>query len=102
MSRWIQIASGISNQWSLAAFVVAAILFLALKTKAGKINSIGWISIIALVVVGIIPILASTYLEKTHVEDRNRAIYRVALSLYQSMLATPDGTSITPLTPTRS
>ena len=77
MARLIEIAAGISNQWSLAAFVVAAIIFLVLRIQTRKVSSIGWIAIVALVIVGIIPTLASTYLEKTRLVDRNRAIYHL-------------------------
>ena len=77
ITKWIETASRISNQWSLAAFVAAAILFVVLKTRTRKINHIGWIAIIALVLVGILPTLASTYLERTRILDRNRTIFHV-------------------------
>lgn len=77
MTKFIETAAGISNQWSLAAFVVAAILFVVFKMQAKRTSPIGWIAIAAFVLVGIIPTLASTYLEKTRIVDRNRAIYHV-------------------------
>jgi hypothetical protein len=77
MTEWIKAAAGISNQWSLAAFAIAAILFLVLKTQAKKISPTGWIAIAALVILGVLPTLASTYLERTRIVDQNRAIYHV-------------------------
>lgn len=81
MTKWIETAAGISNQWSLAAFTVAAILSVVLavlKKQEKKVNPIGWIVVIALLVlVSIVPTLASTYLERTRIVDRNRTIYHV-------------------------
>jgi len=80
MGSWIQAAARISNQWSLAAFAIAAILaivFVVLKTRKKETSSVVWVAITALVIVGVLPMLASAYLERARIMDPNRAIYHV-------------------------
>jgi hypothetical protein len=77
MNKLIEVAAGISNQWSLAAFVVAAILIAVPKMQGKKVRPFAWMVIIALVFVVTVPTVASMYLEKTRILDRNRAIYHV-------------------------
>jgi hypothetical protein len=77
MTKWIEIAVRISNQWNLAAFGVAAILFIVLKVLGRKMNPFGRSAIIALALVCLVPTLASTYVEITRIADRNRTIYHV-------------------------
>jgi hypothetical protein len=72
---WLKGAAGISNAWSLAAFAIAAILFVSLKASNRKVQPSGWAVICAVVLLGVIPILASTYLEKSR--DAAGAIYVV-------------------------
>ncbi len=67
MSKLIETISGISNQWSLSAFAIAAILLLLARRK-GKVPPIVWAAVVAIVVVGLAPMLLSTY---------SAAIYRV-------------------------
>lgn len=73
----MEFAAGIQSQWSYSAFVVAAILILFPKFQSGKIKPIHWFAAVALVVVGLFPIGASTYLERIRIADQSRAIYRV-------------------------
>jgi hypothetical protein len=68
MRSIMEVAAKISTPWSLAAFAIAAIL--ALLQRRGKIPSIAWAAVIAIVLLGLIPILAPAYLE-------SRGLYRV-------------------------
>ena len=66
-------SASISDQWSLAAFAIAAILYLVLKRR-GTVGPIAWASILAIVLLGLVPILASVYVDRT-------AIYRVRVTV---------------------
>lgn len=77
MAKLFQTAAGISNQWSLAAFAIAAILYFVLKRR-GKVPAIAWACIVAIVLVGLAPILASVYIEKARLPD---PIYRVRVTV---------------------
>jgi len=65
--------ASISNQWSLAAFAIAAVMYLVLKRR-GKMPAVGWVSIAAIVLLGTVPLLASLYIDKA-------AIYRVRVTV---------------------
>jgi hypothetical protein len=77
MAKLFQTAAGISNQWSLAAFAIAAILYFVLKRR-GKIPAIAWACIAAIVLIGLAPILGSVYLEKARLPQ---PIYRVRVTV---------------------
>ncbi len=80
MVKLFETAAGISNQWALAAFAIAAILYLVLKRR-GKVPAIAWACIVAIMVIGLAPILASFYLERSRLVDQASAIYRVRVTV---------------------
>ena len=80
MGKLFETAAGVSNQWSLAAFAIAAILYFVLKRR-GKVPAIAWACIVAIVFVGLAPILASVYVERTRLTDQASAIYRVRVTV---------------------
>ena len=73
MAKLFETAAGVSNQWSLAAFAIAAILYFVLKRR-GKVPAIAWACIVAILLIGLAPILASVYAGKN-------AIYRVRVTV---------------------
>src|SRR5713226_5308727 len=73
MTKLLETAAGISNQWSLAAFAIAAILYLVLQRR-GKVPAIAWAAIVAVLVLGALPIAAPIFVE-------GRAIYRVRVTV---------------------
>jgi len=85
----LRLAGGISNQWSYAAFVIAAILFLVTKNQERKTKPIIWIGICALALVVALQLLASAYLERIRILDVNRTIYRV-----RTLVLSPTGTPL--------
>lgn len=80
MAGLLKTAAGISNQWSLAAFAIAAILYFILKRR-GKIPAIAWACIAAIVILGLTPILASVYVQRAGIADQAAAIYRVRVTV---------------------
>lgn len=80
MSKLFETAAGISNQWSLAAFAIAAVLYFLLRRR-GTVPPIAWACIIAILILGLVPILSSVYLEKTRIVDQGSAIYRVRVTV---------------------
>jgi len=78
MPNLFEAAAGVSNQWSLAAFAIAAILYFILRRR-GKVPGIAWACIAAIVVIGLAPILASAYLERARLTGQ--AIYRVRITV---------------------
>jgi len=80
MSGIFKTAAGISNQWSLAAFAIAAILYFLLKRR-GKIPAVAWASIAAILILGLTPIVASVYVQRAGIADLASAIYRVRVTV---------------------
>jgi hypothetical protein len=80
MPKLFEGATGISNQWSLAAFAIAAILYIILKRR-GKVPAIAWACIVAIVLLGLVPIVASVYVEKARLTDNASAIYRLRITV---------------------
>jgi len=62
MSKIFEIASRISNAWSLAAFAIIALIFLVVKIRGKKIPSIAWGVIVAVLFLAITPMIAPLYL----------------------------------------
>ncbi len=76
MTKLLETAAGISNQWSLAAFAIAAILILysLMVKRRGKVPAIAWAAIVAVLLLGALPMVARVYVE-------GRAIYRVRVTV---------------------
>ncbi len=79
MARLFETAARISTPWALAAFAIAAIVFVLAKRR-GKVPAIAWAGIGAIVLLGIVPILAQL---------RSAAIYHVRITVVG-----PDGTPV--------
>ena len=77
MSQIFQIAAHISTPWALAAFAIAAIVYLTFKRR-GIIPPIVWGAIAAILLLGIVPIIAQL---------GSLAIYRVRVNVIS-----PEGT----------
>jgi hypothetical protein len=77
MDQLFRIVSRITNPWNLAAFGIAAAVYIILK-KRGKIPAFGWFCILAFVLG---PILASTYLETFRVHSKDTSLYRVRVTV---------------------
>ena len=90
MPKLFETAAGISNQWSLAAFAIAALLYFILKRR-GKVPAIAWACILAIVIIGVVPILASVYVERIRLPD---AIYRVRVTVLDSQQTPVDDAKV--------
>jgi hypothetical protein len=80
MDQLFRIVGRITNPWNLAAFGIAATVYIILK-KRGKVPAFGWFCIIAFVLG---PVLASTYLETFRVHSKDTSLYRVRVTLIGS------------------
>ncbi|MGH9656926.1 MAG: tetratricopeptide repeat protein, partial [Bryobacteraceae bacterium] len=58
MSQLLEAAARISTSWALAAFAIAAI-FLLLAKRRGKVPPIAWAAVVAIVLLGLVPIIVS-------------------------------------------
>lgn len=76
MSELFQAASRIDNAWSLAAFGVAAVVYIVLRRK-GKVPVLGWISILILVLVAT---LSAAFLDTIRIKAHATSLYRVRLT----------------------
>ena len=79
MSQVFQFATRISTPWALAAFAIAAIVFLLLK-RQGRVQPIAWAAIAAIMLLGIAP---------TIIQVSGFAIYRVRVTVVG-----PEGTPV--------
>src|SRR4051794_1179833 len=80
MKDFLDAASKINSQWSIAAFTIAAILFILTQVvlKPSKtIRNFALLVSIFITVIGILPILASTYIKSLH----EHGIYRVRITV---------------------
>ena len=68
MEKILELATKVSTPWSLAAFAIAAVLLLL--ARRGKPPKAIWAAIGAVVLLGLVPIVAPSYLQ-------SRAIYRI-------------------------
>jgi len=75
MNELFQAAAKISSMWSLAAFAIAAVIFFAIRGGRGKVNPIAWGVVAAIILLGLVPIVGSLYLQAR--QDEGSAIYRV-------------------------
>jgi hypothetical protein len=79
MSKLFEVATRISTPWGLAAFAIAAIVFLLAKRR-GKVSSNVWAAIVAIVLLGLVPIITQV---------GSLAIYRVRVTVVN-----PQGTPV--------
>lgn len=77
MTELLRITSAIMNPWSLAAYAVAAIVYILLKRR-GKVPVMAWVSILLLVVV---PTGASVYVEVARKRSEDTSIYRLRVTV---------------------
>jgi len=80
--------------WSLAAFVSALLVIIAIRSARGKVPSIIWGVTAAVFLIGLVPIIGSLYLKYESHQDAqvaNSQIYELIVSLK----AKDDGTPIT-------
>jgi hypothetical protein len=75
VNELFQAAAKISSMWSLAAFAIAAVIFFAIRGGRGKVNPIAWGVVVAIIVLGLVPIVGSLYVQAR--QDEGSAIYRV-------------------------
>jgi len=74
MEKLFEIAAKISNQWSLAAFAIAGVVAIVLRLSGKRSPKIAWAVVIAVVVLGTVPILAPIYLN-------NLGLYRARITV---------------------
>jgi carboxypeptidase family protein len=77
MGHLFGLASKVTNPWSLAAFGVAAIVYIVLKRR-GRVPTLGWICIL-LLVLG--PILSAAYVDVFRVRSKDTSVYRVRVTV---------------------
>jgi hypothetical protein len=77
MEQLFEIAAKISGPWSLAAFGIAAIVYIVLA-KRGKVSRLGWVSILFFV---LIPILSAAYVELFRIKSESAGLYRVRVAV---------------------
>jgi hypothetical protein len=74
MDKFFEIATKISNQWSLAAFAIAGVVAMVLRLSGKKVPKVAWAVVLAVVVLATVPILAAVYLD-------NLGLYRVRITV---------------------
>jgi hypothetical protein len=74
MEKLFEIAAKISNQWSLAVFAIAGVVAIVLRLSGKRSPKIAWAVVLAVVVLGTVPILAPIYLN-------NLGLYRVRITV---------------------
>ena len=77
MNELFRIASAIASPWSLAAYAVAAIVYILLKRR-GKVPVMAWVLILLLVLV---PTVASVYVEVAKKRSEETSIYRLRVTV---------------------
>ncbi len=85
MNDAFQYASRINNPWSLAAFGVAAVLYIVLK-KRGRVPILGWVCIMVLVLGAI---LSAAYVDVFRLRSKDTSVYRVRI-----IVIGPDGVPV--------
>jgi hypothetical protein len=74
MDKFFEIATKISNQWSLAAFAIAGVVAMVLRLSGKRVPRVAWAVVLAVVVLATVPILAPIYLN-------NLGLYRVRITV---------------------
>ena len=77
MEPLFDMAAKISGPWSLAAFGIAAIVYIILK-KRGKVSPLGWVCILFFVLV---PILSAAYVQIFRIRSENASLYRMRVTV---------------------
>jgi hypothetical protein len=80
IKAFLEAASGISTMWSLAAFTVAAVLYLAVGRRKGKSNAGVQVTSVALLVFAAIPIVGSLLAD----------VYKTRPSIYELRVTVVD------------
>lgn len=57
MNGLVKAIGGVSGPWSLAAFAIAAVLYIVLRRK-GKVQPLAWAALAAIVILGLVPVIA--------------------------------------------
>lgn len=77
MDQLFKAIGKVTSPWSLAAFGIAAIVYLVLK-KRGKIPALGWLCIFT---IALTPMLASLYLDVFRISSERTGLYRVRITV---------------------
>jgi Carboxypeptidase regulatory-like domain len=81
MEKLFEIATKVSGPWSLAAFGIAAIVYIVLK-KRGKVSILGWICVLFFVLV---PVISAAYVEVARIKSNDASLYRVRVTVLDLM-----------------
>lgn len=73
-----KVVSSVTDQWKLAAFALAVVMFLVLKFRGKPVPPAAWVMILLLVIV---PIGASVYQEVAKARNSSGAIYRARVTV---------------------
>jgi hypothetical protein len=65
LQTFLKAASGVSTMWSLAAFAIAAVVYLATHKQKGSVRHGSAAAVVAIGLLGLVPILGSLYVD-TH------------------------------------
>lgn len=79
MLEVLRIAAGISTMWSIAAFTIALIFYLAIRKT--RPNPFAWGALVAMVVLGLVPIIGTMYADRMKVLGQYQAVYEVRVSV---------------------
>ena len=86
-----KVVSSITDQWKLAAFALAIVMFLVLKSRGKPVPPAAWALVLLLVIV---PIGASVYQEATKARDSSGAVYRVRVTVIDPQKTPVEGAKV--------
>lgn len=81
IDSWLKAAGSVNSAWSLSAFAIAAILALFAAKRKGRQASL-WIGVVAIVLLGLVPIVGSLYVQTQRNESMAQQVYRIHVSIY--------------------
>jgi hypothetical protein len=76
MDKLIEAIAGVSNQWRLAAFAIAAILLVVMK-RSRKPPAIAWAALFVILIIAVVPFFASLYAQR----NLDSAVYRIRVTV---------------------
>ena len=82
IDSWLKAAGSVSSAWSLSAFAIAAILALLTAKSTGRWQTSRWIGVIAIALLGLVPIVGSQYVQHRRNESTAQQVYRIHVSIY--------------------
>jgi hypothetical protein len=85
------VVSSITDAWKLAAFALAVMMFLILRTRHRRIPLAAWIVISMLVT---IPVIASVYQGLAQARLESKAVYRVRITVIDPQQTPVDGAKV--------